>query len=114
MAGAYLRFARRNPGMFTLMFRGERLDTQRPALKEAMATARQALESAASENNDEDAASALEATARAAARWSLVHGFAVLLLEGRLKGMLAEADTDEDDLFDAVLDATSFGKGKRA
>jgi AcrR family transcriptional regulator len=114
MAGAYLRFARRNPGMFTLMFRGERLDTQRPALKEAMATARQALESAASENDDEDAASALEATARAAARWSLVHGFAVLLLEGRLKGMLTEAGTDEDDLFDAVLDATSFGKGKGA
>ena len=41
--------------------------------------------------------------ARATAAWSLVHGYAMLLLENRLKGTLANLPIDEEAFFDAVL-----------
>lgn len=109
MAHAYVGFARRNPGLFTLMFRSERLDAGRPALKDAIATARQVLQSAVAEQGG-GTASPLATTAQATARWALVHGYAVLLLEGRLKGALAALpkDTGETGLFDAVLDSIVF------
>lgn len=109
MAHAYVAFARRNPGLFTLMFRSERLDAGRPALKDAIATARQVLQSAVAEQGG-GTASPLATTAQATARWALVHGYAVLLLEGRLKGALAALPQDigETGLFDAVLDSIIF------
>src|SRR3712207_8951139 len=47
----------------------------------------------------------LQAAAQATALWSLVHGFAVLLLDGRLDGTIRSlpGDGDADSLLDAVL-----------
>jgi hypothetical protein len=49
--------------------------------------------------------------AQAAALWSLVHGFAMLRLEGRLNGMIGSLPGNEtaDTLLDAVLAAIRVG-----
>jgi hypothetical protein len=105
MGHAYVDFARTYPGLFALMFRGERLDTARPALREALDAAAAVLRSTSA------AAGAEGAVAQAAARWSLVHGFAMLLLDGRLAPMVASLPAGEgvDDLLDAVLAVTRIG-----
>jgi len=105
MGHAYVDFARTYPGLFALMFRGERLDTARPVLREALDAAAAVLRSTSA------AAGAEGAVAQAAARWSLVHGFAMLLLDGRLAPMVASLPAGEgvDDLLDAVLAVTRIG-----
>jgi AcrR family transcriptional regulator len=116
MGAAYVQFARTYPGMFLLMFRSERLDAARPALRDALDAARQALRIAAGAATPEPTCAAptrapLEAAAQATALWSLVHGFAMLLLDGRLDGMLSglpDGDT-ADILLDAVLATTRIG-----
>ncbi|HUZ72288.1 MAG TPA: hypothetical protein VMU87_04830 [Stellaceae bacterium] len=49
--------------------------------------------------------------AQAAARWSLVHGFAMLLFDGRLDGIIQSlpAGEDADTLRGAVLATTRIG-----
>jgi AcrR family transcriptional regulator len=108
MGRAYVTFARACPNMFVLMFRSERLDTTRPALRDAMDAAAEALHSASVTPGS--APSPRRAAAQAAARWSLVHGFAMLLLDGRLGKMIASLPDgeDADALLDAVLTATRF------
>jgi AcrR family transcriptional regulator len=110
MGAAYVRFARRHPGLFVLMFRSERLDAARPALRDAIDAARLALRAASGE--PAQALSPRQMAAQAAARWSLVHGFAMLLLDGRLSGLLGSLPDgeDEDDLLDAVLAMTLIGE----
>jgi AcrR family transcriptional regulator len=105
MGRAYVTFARTYPNLFVLMFRGERLDTTRPALRDAIDAAAQA--SAVPTTT----LSPRQVTAQAAARWSLVHGFTMLLLDGRLKGLIGSlpAGEDADDLLEAVLTVTRFG-----
>jgi AcrR family transcriptional regulator len=107
MGRAYVGFAREHPGLFTLMFRSERLDMTRPALREAVEAARQALRTAASSSAAVKASTPLQAAARATALWALVHGFAMLLLDGRLKNTLASLPdgAGSDMLLEAVLDA---------
>jgi AcrR family transcriptional regulator len=106
---AYVGFARAYPGLFALMFRSERLDVTRPALRAAIDAAAHALRT--SSVASDTALSPLQKAAQAAARWSLVHGFAMLLLDGRLGGLLGSlpADEDADDLLEAVLAVTRFG-----
>lgn len=100
---AYVRFAADNPGLFTLMFRSERLDAGRPALRDAIAKSRASLQSIASRPGV-GAHPPLDGMAAAVGLWSLVHGFAVLLLDGRLEGALAALPgTTPDSLFDAML-----------
>jgi len=108
MGRAYVGFARQHPGLFVLMFRSERLDMTRPALNEAVEAARLALRTAASSSAPVKASTPLQAAARATASWALVHGFAMLLLDGRLKNTLASLPegADADTLLEAVLDAT--------
>ena len=103
-ARAYLAFARRYPGLFTLMFRSEMLDGGRPALREAIEASRAAL--AATSQPAGHAASPRHLVAAGAARWSLVHGFAVLLVEGRFEGMMrmVPGGLSPDELFEAMLD----------
>lgn len=108
MGRAYVTFARTHPDLFALMFRSERLDTTRPALREAVDATAQALRSASAA--PDSTPSPLRIAAQAAARWSLVHGFATLLLDGRfarLIGSLPEGE-DADDLLEAVLAVTRF------
>jgi AcrR family transcriptional regulator len=126
MGAAYVTFARSHPGLFVLMFRSERLDTSRPALRDAIETSRQTLRAAGGAaaggtgaggtgaggtGAPEKRLPPLQVAAQAAARWSLVHGFAMLLLDGRLTGLLGSlpGGEDADDLLNAVLVATRIG-----
>lgn len=107
-AGAYLSFARTWPGMFTLMFRTERLDMSRPALRDAAdaSFARLAASVGALGRGDAAAGSlALGQAAQIARAWSLVHGFSMLLLDGRLNDMLRRlpAGTTPEMLFVEML-----------
>lgn len=107
---AYVAFALANPGLFQLMFRSGRLDRERPALKAAMDEAQALLVAVVaaayppSEFGDavvEGGPSRTEAyTVRA---WSMVHGFAMLLLDDRLAPLLAPPGRRDQGL--AMLDA---------
>jgi AcrR family transcriptional regulator len=105
---AYVEFAIANPGLFQLMFRGERLDSKRPNLRreldrslqmltDAVAAAHPAVPSAPGELG-----SASAYTVRA---WAMVHGFAMLLLDGRLDPLLDDEPSARDPmrLLDAML-----------
>jgi AcrR family transcriptional regulator len=108
MGSAYVMFARSYPGMFTLMFRSERLDITRPELAEAMHASRAALAQAVGARRHETIANQAPSLTQAAdmvRAWSMVHGFAVLLLDGRLREFLSRlpgAET-EQTLLQAVL-----------
>jgi AcrR family transcriptional regulator len=109
MGRAYVGFARAHPGLFQLMFRSERLDMSRPALREAIESTRQALRNATLSITPDKPVAPLRLAARATASWALVHGFAMLLLDGRLQHTLAslpEGDGNADALLEAVLDIT--------
>jgi AcrR family transcriptional regulator len=106
MGRAYVGFARAHPGMFLLMFRSERLDMTLPALQEAIESTRRALRVATTSAASVTPLQPLQLAASATASWALVHGFAMLLLDGRLRNTLASLpETSVDTLLDAVLDA---------
>lgn len=104
---AYVRFARAHPGLFQLMFRSERLDPQRPALAAAMRGAYLVLAGTVGERREEAIGSTLTEAqaAQIMAAWSLVHGFAVLSLDGRFDQIVAHAPegATEESLFEAIL-----------
>jgi len=54
----------------------------------------------------------LQQAAGIAGAWSLVHGFAMLLLDGRLKPIVARVPigTSVDVLLDAILTAARFNR----
>ncbi len=82
------------------MFRSERLDMERPALHEAIGAARHALAAASSARSGGGPAGLAAATAL----WSLVHGFALLLIDGRLQGVLEGVPGhDPDTTFDCMV-----------
>ncbi|MEZ5766159.1 MAG: TetR/AcrR family transcriptional regulator [Xanthobacteraceae bacterium] len=106
---AYVAFAREYPGLFMLMFRGDRLDIRRPALEKALQESNMALASAIGELRNEAVIPERPTVAQAAQMvrsWSMVHGFATLLLDRRLDGLLALLpETSADDLLSAMLNA---------
>ena len=110
MGRAYVSFAKAHAGLFTLMFRGERLDFTRPALREGADAARHALQSAIGARAHQPL-SPQDAIARATASWSLIHGFAVLMLDGRLRWMIQALGegSDENSLLDAVFAQVEIG-----
>jgi AcrR family transcriptional regulator len=91
---AYVSFARADPNLFLLMFRGERLDRGRPALRDAANEAFAVLRHSAAAQ----APPAADPMVEAIRAWSLVHGFALLLIDGQLP-----PDRSPDDLLDAML-----------
>lgn len=99
----YVAFARAHPGLFLLMFRGERLDLNRPALKAAVEASAAVLSGAVQARRGEttDGRLTLQQAAGIVSAWSLVHGFAMLLLDGRLKHILAKLPKGSDA--DALL-----------
>jgi AcrR family transcriptional regulator len=105
IGGGYVAFAQQNPGLFLLMFRGERLDFSRPALRAAADAAFGVLAGVAPDRRDALAPLTLPQAARITAAWSLVHGFAMLLLDGRLGTLISRMQdgTDEMGLLAAVL-----------
>lgn len=106
MGEAYVEFARANPSMFLLMFRGERLDAARPALRDAMGEAFAVLTRGVSARRGAaDRSPPLAMIADVVRSWSLVHGFAMLMIDHRLDHVLAHLPEGEDagDLLRAVL-----------
>lgn len=97
MGTAYVEFARASPNLFLLMFRGDRLDHERPALRQASRDAFAALEGAVADAAEQPRPG-LDGLANAMAAWSLVHGFAVLMIDERLP-----RETPVDALLAAVL-----------
>lgn len=107
-ANSYVSYARAHPGMYTLMFRTERLDMARPALHEAANASFAELAGAVGANRQEQIAEealTLEQAADIVRAWSLVHGFTMLLLDDRLSDVLRRlpAGTDVDMLLLAML-----------
>lgn len=105
---AYVRFALAHPGLFQLMFRGERLDMQRPALQEALTASFRNFAGAVGAMRHESVnttALSLPQAADMVRAWSMVHGFALLAQHGRLNPILGRLPpgTDVIALLRAVL-----------
>jgi AcrR family transcriptional regulator len=107
-AKAYVAYAQAHPGIYGLMFRTERLDMTRPSLHEAASASFAGLTGAIGASRQEqisEQALSLEQAADIVRAWSLVHGFTMLLLDGRLTDVLdrLRAGTDAETLLDAML-----------
>jgi AcrR family transcriptional regulator len=88
---AYVAYAQAHPGMYGLMFRTERLDYSRPSLHEAAEASFAGLANAIGAMRQEQIsgdALTLNQGAAIARAWSMVHGFTMLLLDGRLADIL--------------------------
>jgi AcrR family transcriptional regulator len=110
-AKAYVGYAQAHPGMYGLMFRSERLDYSRPSLHEAAGASFAGLAGAVGASRHEhieEEALTLEQAAAIARAWSLVHGFTMLLLDGRLSDILHRLpkSTTAEMLLDAMLKLT--------
>ena len=110
-AKAYVAYARAHPGMYGLMFRTERLDMTRPSLHEAASASFAGLAGAIGASRHEQIAAealSLDQAAAIVRAWSLVHGFTMLLLDGRLSDILRRLPkgTDPETLLDAMLRST--------
>jgi AcrR family transcriptional regulator len=106
MGEAYVTFAREHPATFLLMFRSERLDHARPALRQAMDEAFGLLtRGVIAQRGSEVPSAPLAVIAEIAGAWSLVHGFAMLMIDHRLGNLLSHLPqgTGVQDLLRAVL-----------
>lgn len=104
---AYVGFARAHPGIFLLMFRSERLDWSAPSLDLAGPAAFAFLLREERGDGVAGYAADMPDLVRATTRWSLVHGLATLVVDGRLSAMtqmIPHADLD-------VLIETVLAKG---
>jgi AcrR family transcriptional regulator len=101
----YVRFARDNPGLFLLMFRSEKLDMQRPALRRAADEAIAVLAGVSGAAAPAPTRLSLDEAAQMAGAWAGVHGLAMLLIDGRLKALLHRLPdgTTEEDLIASLL-----------
>jgi AcrR family transcriptional regulator len=107
-AKAYIGYAKAHPGMYGLMFRAERLNMSRPSLREAADASFTGLVRAvgASRHEQIDAeALSLEQAGAIVRAWSMVHGFAMLLLDDRLSDVMRRLPkaVTMDQLFEAML-----------
>jgi AcrR family transcriptional regulator len=110
-AKAYVGYAQAHPGMYGLMFRTERLDMSRPSLHEAAEASFAGLAGAIGASRHEhieETALSLDQAAAIARAWSLVHGFTMLLLDGRLCDILRRLPdgTTAEILLDTMLKST--------
>ncbi|HXH42597.1 MAG TPA: TetR/AcrR family transcriptional regulator [Bradyrhizobium sp.] len=105
---AYVAYAQAHPGMYGIMFRTERLDHSRPSLHEAAEASFAGLANAVGMMRQEQIsgdALTMNQGAAIARAWAMVHGFTMLLLDGRLEdilGRLPEGTTAER-LLEAML-----------
>lgn len=112
VGGAYVRFARDNPALFGLMFRNEIIDMRyQPLLTAARGAMRFLVATGAGAAASPESVPAKldlpgEQVIRIAAAWAYVHGLATLLIDQRLRGLLAAtaAFDSPNALVDAVLD----------
>jgi hypothetical protein len=97
--------------MYGLMFRTERLDMKRPSLHEAASASFAGLAGAIGASRHEhieEEALSLDQAAAIVRAWSLVHGFTMLLLDGRLSDILRRLPegTTAEGLLGAMLTST--------
>ena len=110
-AKAYVAYAQAHPGMYGVMFRSARLDYTRPSLREASEASFAGLTGSVAASRQEQISKdslSLDQGAAIARAWSLVHGFTMLLLDGRLSGILSRLPegTSAETLLDAMLRST--------
>ncbi|SAL52710.1 TetR family transcriptional regulator [Caballeronia cordobensis] len=108
---AYVEFAIRFPGLFLLMFRSERLDIDRPNLREAMSAASSVVRVAVGAQPGPHDTLSADGAARLVTAWSLVHGFAMLKIDGRLDPIVASLSGGLDAM--ALLDVILKSGGGR-
>lgn len=108
-SGGYVRFALASPGVFGLMFRPERFDTDDPDFAHAGATAFNQIVDLAAAVQAEGLRADVPATELAAACWASVHGLAQLWIDGSLQGATHDAarlgallDLTQDLLLDGI------------
>ena len=108
----YLRFARENPDLFLLMFRGARLDMTRPALAQAADAAFAVLANARGVEAPQRGLT-LPQAANITGAWAFVHGLAMLVIDKRLDFIVGALPpgTTERDLILATVESimTAFG-----
>lgn len=99
---AYVTFAIDNPGLFSLMFRGERLNADNHRLGAARQGVFEVLREFGSSS---DLAEDRTRIGAMTAQWCLLHGYAVLAIDGRLARLMAIAPpgTDTMGLLDFAL-----------
>ncbi|GLR90721.1 TetR/AcrR family transcriptional regulator [Bradyrhizobium iriomotense] len=112
---AYVAYAQAHPGMYGIMFRTERLDYSRPSLHEAAEASFAGLANAIGAMRQEQInrdTMTLDQAAAIARAWSMVHGFTMLLLDGRLEDILERLPkgTTPEQLLEAILKSTVTGK----
>jgi AcrR family transcriptional regulator len=112
---AYVAYAQAHPGMYGLMFRTERLDYSRASLHEAAEASFAGLARAIGAMRQERITGdtlTLDQGAAIARAWSMVHGFTMLLLDGRLEDILGRLPqgTTAEQLLEAILKSTVAGK----
>jgi AcrR family transcriptional regulator len=112
---AYVAYAQAHPGMYGLMFRTERLDYSRASLHDAAESSFAGLANAIGAMRQERISGdtlTLEQGAAIARAWSMVHGFTMLLLDGRLADILGRLPqgTTAEQLLEAILKSTVAGK----
>jgi AcrR family transcriptional regulator len=98
----YLDFAQGSPALFQLMFGSERVDFCDPMLDRASTAAFDHLAQDIARLRGVSPYDDPAAMADVMAAWSMVHGFAALLMAGRLKPVQA-MDTPEREAFFAML-----------
>ena len=113
LSWAYLNFARGNAGLFLLMFRSERINMLRPALRDAADAAFAVLAKTRGIEAPADGMT-LPKAANVTATWAFVHGLAFLAIDRRLTGILAllPSGTTEDDLLSSVVDGITDRMGR--
>ena len=108
-ARGYVGLAAAYPGLFKLMFRSERLNWTNPALANAGASAFALLTLSDEEVAGGIARHSFKELVAATARWSFVHGIAMLLIDGRLNALADEVPgATVEALIEALL--TSLGR----
>jgi AcrR family transcriptional regulator len=110
-ARAYLAYARSQPGMYQLMFRADRLDMNRPALRDASNASFASLARVVGIVHDGEVATdhlSITEAAQIARTWSLAHGFTMLALAGQLHDLLGRVPgrPDDETLFVEMLKIT--------
>lgn len=95
VALAYVRFAIANPGLFTLMFRGDAIDRKDADFHAASARAFARLSGMAQVGEQKDRAATMVSL------WGKVHGVAVLAVDGLLTGI---AGANSPEAFDGLIE----------
>lgn len=82
---AYVEMARDSPALFLLMFRNERVNAETRAFAEAGARAYAVLQTCVAEARRKAGAAASDDAASSLMVWSMIHGYAVLEINKRLR-----------------------------